>query len=95
MPIVLSVLWEMVKDPDLGGKIQLELITQFDQILGLGIENFQKVELSKDLLALVKERESVRATKNWARADELRKELLEKGICLKDSPGGTDWYLKY
>ncbi|MEI6806501.1 MAG: cysteine--tRNA ligase [Myxococcaceae bacterium] len=95
MPIALSILWEMVKDAELGGKAQLELITQFDQILGLGVERFQKVELSPELLDLVKERENARTLKDWAKSDELRKELLGRGICLKDSPAGTDWYLKY
>ena len=95
MPVALSVLWEMVKDLSLGSKAQLNLITQFDQVLGLGVDKFEKVLLSEDLMALVQEREEARANKNWVLADELRKSLLEQGICLKDSPVGTDWYLKY
>ena len=32
------------------------------------------------------------SAKNWARADEIRKELLEKNIVLEDAPGGvTTW----
>lgn len=95
MPIALSVLWEMVKDTNLGGKAQLDLITQFDQVLGLGVDKFQKVQLSQENSALVREREQARADKDWTKADILRKALLEQGICLKDSPTGTDWYLKY
>jgi cysteinyl-tRNA synthetase len=41
---------------------------------------------------LIKERLEARADKNWARADEIRKQLLEKRIELKDSPdGSTTW----
>ena len=46
-------------------------------------------------MALVREREQARVDKNWVLADGLREKLLEQGICLKDGPQGTDWYLKY
>jgi cysteinyl-tRNA synthetase len=95
MPVALSVLWEMAKDTSIGSKAQLELINQFDHVLGLGVGNFQKAQLSDELMLIVKERETARSNKDWAKADELRKELLNRGICLKDSASGTDWYLKY
>ena len=42
--------------------------------------------------ALIAERKAAKAAKNWARADEIRKELLEKNIVLEDAPGGvTTW----
>lgn len=42
--------------------------------------------------ALIEERKSAKAQKNWARADEIRKELTAKNIVLKDNPDGTtDW----
>ena len=39
--------------------------------------------------ALVEEREAARAAKDWARADEIRGLLAEKGIVLKDTPQGV------
>ncbi len=95
MPVAMSVLWEAAKDADLGGKAQLELLTQWDRVLGFGVEKFEKPALSDENMALVRERESARAAKDWAKSDELRNKLLEQGICLKDGPAGTDWYLKY
>ena len=42
--------------------------------------------------ALIAERKAAKAAKNWERADEIRKELLEKNIVLEDAPGGvTTW----
>ena len=42
--------------------------------------------------ALAQKRKAAKAAKNWARADEIRKELLEKNIVLEDAPGGvTTW----
>lgn len=94
MPIAMSVLWEMVKDVELGTQKQLELILTFDQILGLGISDFEKVNLEPELLELVKQREEARAQKDFKRSDELRMILLDRNICLKDTASGTDWYMK-
>ncbi|MBW1635939.1 MAG: cysteine--tRNA ligase [Deltaproteobacteria bacterium] len=44
--------------------------------------------------ALVAERIQCRAEKNWARSDEIRDQLLEKNIELKDGPEGTEWTVK-
>lgn len=38
---------------------------------------------------LVKERETARREKNWARADAIRKRLAESGVILEDRPDGT------
>lgn len=49
-------------------------------------------ELDKgDIEQRIAERIQARADKNWARADEIRQELLEKGIELLDGPDGTTW----
>lgn len=39
--------------------------------------------------ALIEERKTAKASKNWARADEIRKEIAAKNIVLKDNPDGT------
>jgi cysteinyl-tRNA synthetase len=38
---------------------------------------------------LIEERKMAKAAKNWARADEIRKEIASKNIILKDHPDGT------
>jgi cysteinyl-tRNA synthetase len=38
---------------------------------------------------LIEERKTAKAAKNWARADEIRKEIASKNILLKDNPDGT------
>jgi len=41
--------------------------------------------------ARITERAAAKAAKNFALADAIRKQLLEQGIVLKDSAGGTSW----
>lgn len=43
------------------------------------------------ILDLIEERKQARASKNFKRSDEIRDELLEKGIVLEDGPQGTTW----
>jgi len=41
--------------------------------------------------ALIAERATAKAAKNFALADSIRKNLLAQGVVLKDSPSGTTW----
>lgn len=50
-----------------------------------------KQDDTSEIETLIIEREEARKTKNWARADEIRKTLTEMGIVLEDASGGTTW----
>ena len=45
--------------------------------------------LDSDIEALIEERQAARKAKNFARADEIRDELLAKGIVLEDTREGV------
>lgn len=47
--------------------------------------------LDNDVEALIAERQAARKEKNFARADEIRSELLAKGIILEDTREGVKW----
>ena len=47
--------------------------------------------LDADIEALIEELTKARKEKNYKRADEIRDELLEKGIVLKDTREGVQW----
>ena len=49
-----------------------------------------KSDVSEDILKLAEERWQAKKEKNFARADELRKEILEKGYEIKDSKDGYE-----
>jgi len=47
--------------------------------------------LNKSVDQYIEERTAAKQAKNYAEADRIRKELLEAGIVLEDSPQGTTW----
>ena len=47
--------------------------------------------LDADIEKLIEERQAARKAKDFARADAIRDELLEKGIILKDTREGVQW----
>jgi cysteinyl-tRNA synthetase len=62
---------------------------------GSGTEAAVKVDVSADVDAAVQrsidERQMARAAKDFKRADEIRRELLEQGILLEDTKDGVRW----
>ena len=48
----------------------------------------------EEIEALVAERTAARKAKDFKRSDEIRSQLLDKGIELLDGPGGTEWKVK-
>lgn len=60
----------------------------------LGILPPQKESFSPEVLALKTEREGARRTKDWRKADELRKKIGELGYRVEDNPDGTSSLFK-
>ena len=59
-------------------------------VLGIIIEKKEEI-LDSDIEALIAERQAARKAKNFARADEIRDLLTEKGIILEDTREGVRW----
>ena len=81
------------KTDELSGKAAkalYEILKQLCDILGIIIEKKEEL-LDADIEALIEERKQARKAKNFARADEIRKELADKGIILEDTRQGVTW----
>jgi cysteinyl-tRNA synthetase len=48
----------------------------------------------EEIERLIGERKAARQRRDFARADEIRKDLAERGILLEDNPSGTHWKKK-
>ena len=68
----------------------LEILVKLCDVLGLVAVKKEEI-LDKEIEDLIAERQEARKAKNFARADEIRDELLAKGIILKDTREGVKW----
>ncbi len=68
----------------------LDQLTTLTQILGLNASRQSQI-LDEEIEALIEERQAARKAKDFARADEIRQELLDRGIQLKDTREGVKW----
>jgi cysteinyl-tRNA synthetase len=70
----------------------------YDQVLG--VLSLRRAEEAappvpvEEIDRLIEERHAARRSRNFARADEIRKDLDARGILLEDSSGGTRWKRK-
>ncbi|MZQ83394.1 cysteine--tRNA ligase [Paenibacillus sp. 5J-6] len=71
----------------------LDQLQAFDQTLGILSKQADEL-LDEEIEQLIVDRTEARKSKNWARADEIRDLLTEKGIFLEDTPQGIRWRRK-
>ena len=95
VPKCLADLWGVVKDDALTPAEKLNLVARMDGIFALDLLEAQASTdtslLEEDIRKLVEERTEARKNRNFARADEIRDMLAERGIILEDTPEGTRW----
>lgn len=74
----------------------INVLEDFDSVLGIGISEHTNAHVLPEAAAkLLEERALARASKDFNKADSMRKELQEKfGIIVEDSKDGQNWYYK-
>ena len=89
--LAITILYDVLKDEKLSNGTKLELIKKFDKVLSLSLVKDDKIslELETYILKKIEERNQAKINKNYELADQIRKELLEKGIAIKDTREGT------
>lgn len=66
------------------------LVIRLADVLGIIVEKEEEI-LPDEIERLIEERQTARKEKNFKRADEIRDELLSKGIILEDTREGVKW----
>lgn len=101
-PLAVSVLFEMASEVNRSGSTELAgRLKALAGVLGLLArtgEEFSKSSVGSDtglseeeIQSFIDQRVQAKADKNFALADQIRQDLLEKGVALEDSREGTKW----
>ena len=91
---MLTILYDVLKDNDLTDFTKLYLVEDFDKVLSLGLIS-EEADIDDDteklILDKIKLRNEAKKNKNYELADNIRNELLERGIKLIDTRNGTTY----
>ena len=89
---MITIIYDILKDTELTDFSKLYLIEDFDKVLSLGlIEEVDAPEVDQEILDLIEKRKVAKQNKDYALADQIRDELLQKGIRLIDTREGTTY----
>lgn len=89
----ITVLYNVLKS-NINNTTKLSLISSFDKVLSLDLlkkEDNLNNELIDYINEMIEKRQIAKQNKDYLLADQIRNELLEKGIILKDSREGTSY----
>jgi cysteinyl-tRNA synthetase len=76
--------------PGVEGKYTDGTLAFLESVLGLPLAN--RPDITAEQKQLLADREAARTAKDWAKSDQLRDQLIEQGIGLRDKPYGAQWY---
>lgn len=90
-PKALALVWEILKDTSISDADKKATILDFDKALGLDLENAktEEIEVSEEIKDLLEKRKIAKESRDFALADQIRKEIENKGYSLKDQKDGT------
>lgn len=93
--LMLTVLYDVLKDDKLNDVTKYKLILDFDRVLSLDLDKNEETKISQEMIAEIEEKIQIRnnykSERNFMEADKIRDELLEKGIKLVDTRDGTTY----
>ncbi len=93
VPRAIALIWDILRGEE-PSQDYYQFLLECDRVLGLGLAEMEKKgeeEISEEIRELIERREEARKKRNWAEADSIRDQLLEKGIRLMDTPEGVRW----
>lgn len=94
MANALTILYDLLKDDSVNGSTKIALIKSYDEVFSLDLlkeENAVDVDFVNYINNKIEERKESKKNKDYELADQIRNELLEKGVKLIDSKEGTTY----
>lgn len=90
MPEVMALVWKLSKDEGVKPEDKKATLVDFDRVLGLSLQSKPKdEEVPQEIKELAEKRNEAKVDKDWAKADELRDLIKEKGYILEDGKDGV------
>lgn len=87
-PMALSLLWDLVKDPNISNADKKATILDFDKVLGLDFVSVVEDAIPEEIIKLAKERQIAKENKDYTKSDEIRNQISSLGYEVKDSEDG-------
>lgn len=68
-----------------------DMLKAIDRLLGLSLTDVG--DITEEQKQLIKDRQAARAMQDWAKSDEIREQLRQQGVGLRDTPDGISlWF---
>ncbi len=95
--MAITMIYDVLRE-EMNDATKKALIASFDEVLSLDLTVAEvaaavDAELEAFILTKIEERKAAKKEKDFAKADAIRAELLEKGVQIKDTREGTVWEL--
>jgi len=95
IPQALAVLWNMIKDKNLSPVEKYSLLLDFDQVLGLKLDLLPTQHtIPHEIRLLANQRQEAKDKKDYVTADNIRKQIENKGYLIEDQESGYQLKLK-
>lgn len=89
-PGAIALVWEMIRSDEYSREDKRQTLLKFDKVLGFDLDKSARedIEIPEKITKLALEREKARISKDWKRADEIRKEIEKEGFHISDTKEG-------
>ena len=89
LPTALALTWEMARS-ELPARDKLSLLLEFDEMFGLDLHRAPaENQVTEEIVATIRERESLRERQTWDSADAMRARLSADGYVVEDAADGS------
>ena len=95
--LMITIIYDVLKDSSMNDRTKYLIIEDFDKVLSLDLTKKEISTIDNDfeayIISKIEERTNAKKEKNFALADKIRDELLNKGVQLIDKREGTFYEL--